>query len=190
MYHARVPLPSRKGKPRLRCSRQSSKRLATSRAGKSSWVCKTLELWRPTGTSNRQRTAQASGDELAEQIDPGQIDDFVAASAENCFEHEEAESGHLLEGNRRRHRELLPADEDLDQGRSVMLESLSNHRSNLIRCLGGQPEQTCGFGHLRKIRVVKVGCEIKEAGCLHLQFDEGERVVSENNHFNRQLQLP
>src|SRR5439155_13543496 len=40
---------------------------------------------------------------LAEEIDLCQIDDLVAAPAEDRLEHEEAEAGHLLEGDRRRH---------------------------------------------------------------------------------------
>ena len=85
---------------------------------------------------------------LAEEVDFGQIDDFVAVPAENRFEHEEAEARHLLKTDRRGHREFLPMDEDFDQSGSVMLESLCDHRSNLIRCFRSQSQETGGLGHL------------------------------------------
>ena len=40
---------------------------------------------------------------LAEEVDLSQVDDFVSAAAEHRFEHEEAEAGHLLQRDRRRH---------------------------------------------------------------------------------------
>src|SRR4030095_16087480 len=128
--------------------------------------------------------------DLAEEIDLSQIDDFVAAPAENCFEHEQAEALHLLKGNRRRHGELLPTHDDFDQSRSVMLESLRDHGLYLIRCFGRQPKETRGLRHLCKIWVVQVCSKIEDTGCLHFQFDKGQRVVLEDNHLDRQLQLP
>src|SRR5207249_213849 len=89
---------------------------------------------------------------LAEEIDLCQIDDLVAAPAENRFEHEEAQAGHLLEGDRRRHGELLAVDEDLDKSGSVVLEGSGDHRSNVIRRFGRQPQDTGGLGHLGEIR--------------------------------------
>src|SRR5213593_3960537 len=77
---------------------------------------------RPRHFGDRQRPSRQPatlspprvvGRYLAEEIDLCQIDDLVAAPAENRFEHEEAQAGHLLEGDRRRHGELLAVDEDL-----------------------------------------------------------------------------
>src|SRR5260370_40354211 len=73
---------------------------------------------------------------LAEEVDLSQIDDFVAAPAENCFEHEKAEAGHLLKADRRRHGEFLPVYRDFNQRGAVVLEGLRNHRSDLVRVFG------------------------------------------------------
>ena len=68
-----------------------------------------------------------------------------------------------------------------------MLERLRDHRPNLIRRFGRQPQETGGLGHLREIRVVQVGGEIEEAGRLHFQLDKSQRVVLEDNDLDRQL---
>jgi hypothetical protein len=61
---------------------------------------------------------------LAEEIDLREIDDFVAAPAEHGFEHEEAESGHLLQRDGRMHGKFLSADADVGQRGAVMSERL------------------------------------------------------------------
>src|SRR5262245_38563187 len=116
--------------------------------------------------------ADGMGVRLVKQIDLCQIDDFVAPPTENCFEHEEAEAGHLLEADRRRHGEFLSRYGSLDQSRAVVLERLSDHRPDLLRRFGPQTQKADGFSHLGEIRVVKVGGEIEDAGRLHLQFDK------------------
>src|SRR6185436_13786031 len=42
------------------------------------------------------------------EVRPGQVDDLVAAAAENRPDHEDAEPGRLVEVDRRRHGELPP----------------------------------------------------------------------------------
>jgi hypothetical protein len=88
------------------------------------------------------------------EIDLCQIDDFVAPPTENGFEHEEAEAGHLLEADRRRHGELLSRHGNLDQSSAVVLERLSNHRPDLVRRFGRQPQKADRFRDLGEIRVV------------------------------------
>jgi hypothetical protein len=118
---------------------------------------------------------------LPEKIDLCKIDNFIAVPAENRFEHEEAEAGYLLKADRRRHGEFLPVHEDFDQSGSVMLHSLGDHRSNLIRSFRRQSQETSCFGNLCEVRVIKVCCEIEDANCLHFQFHKGQRVILEDN---------
>src|SRR5712692_1479354 len=58
-----------------------------------------------------------------EEIDSRQIDDLVAAPAEDCFQHEQAEALGLLQRDCRRHREFLARHRDLDQCGTVVFES-------------------------------------------------------------------
>jgi hypothetical protein len=69
------------------------------------------------------------------------FDDSISASAEDCSEHEQAEAFRLVNTDRRWQGEFMPAHEDFDQGRPVMLESLRNHRFNLFRCLTLSPRR-------------------------------------------------
>jgi hypothetical protein len=78
---------------------------------------------------------------LAEDIDFCEIDNFISASAKDCSEREQAEAFRLVNTDRRWHGEFLPAHEEFDQGRPVMLESLRNHRFNLFRCLAVSPRR-------------------------------------------------
>ena len=83
--------------------------------------------------------------------------------------------------------EFLPAHDDFDQSGSVMLESLRDHRSHLIRCFGRQPQEPGPLGDFGEVRVVQVGAKIEDAGRLHFQFDKGQRVVLEDDHLDWQL---
>jgi hypothetical protein len=69
---------------------------------------------------------------LTKEINFRKIDNLVTASAQNSFEHEQAESGGLLQRNCRRHRQLLAMNEHFDQRRSVVLERLLQHRSHIF----------------------------------------------------------
>src|SRR5258708_40160277 len=57
---------------------------------------------RPRNAASRRSPHAAIADSagLAENIDRREIHDFVAASAENCSEHEEAKALRLVDGNR------------------------------------------------------------------------------------------
>ena len=68
--------------------------------------------------------------------------------------------------------------------------ALRDHRPDLIRRFGPQAEETGGLGHLGEIGVVQVGREVEEASRLHLQLDEGERVVREHDDLDGQVELP
>src|SRR4051812_19154056 len=72
---------------------------------------------------------------LTQQVHSRQIDDLVAAAAENCFRHEQAETFCLFQSNRRRHGEFLTRYKNLDQCRAVMFESSCNHWFYLLRSL-------------------------------------------------------
>jgi len=127
---------------------------------------------------------------LAEDIDFCEIDDFISASAEDCSEHEQAEAARLVNSDRRWHGEFLPAHEDFDQGRPVILESLRNHRFNCSTwCLGPEPEETRRLRHLCEIWVDQVCSKINDAGGFHFQLDKSQRIILEDNHLDRQLQL-
>jgi len=64
------------------------------------------------------------------------------------------------------------------------------HGTSLLRRLRAQPQKAGRFGHLGEIRVVQVGAEVQDAGRLHLQLDEGQRVVPEDHDLDGQLELP
>src|SRR6201993_4781891 len=107
---------------------------------------------------------------LAKQVDLGEVDDFIAASVENRFHHEQAEALGLFECDRRGHREFLTRDEYFNHGGTVVLQSLRNHRLYLVRRSHRQSQHPCAFGDLREIRALQVGCKLEEAGRLLLQF--------------------
>jgi hypothetical protein len=48
----------------------------------------------------------------------------------------------------------MPAHEDFDQGRPVMLESLRNHRFNLFRCLTLSPRRPAASPTFAKSRLI------------------------------------
>src|SRR5258708_20671083 len=87
----------------------------------------------------------------AEQIDFRQIDDFIAAPAQNRFNRKQAEALYLLRGNRRWHGQFLPVYKNFDQGWAVMLQGLGNHRSNLSGCFRSQSHQPGAFPHFSNI---------------------------------------
>jgi hypothetical protein len=140
----------------------------------------------PQGASFLFTLRRVFGD-LAEEIHSREIDDFAPAPAENCSQHEETEAFGLLESNGRWHGELLPAHEDFDQSRSVMLESLRNHGLYLIRCFGREPQEIRGLRHLCETWVVQVGSKIDDAGGFHFQLHKRQRVVLEDNHLDRRF---
>jgi len=71
----------------------------------------------------------------------------------------------------------LAADADLEERRSIVLERSRHHRSNLIRCFGGQPRAPAASATFAKSGLLQVGSEIEETGRLHLQLDKGQGVV-------------
>src|SRR5882724_4978342 len=114
---------------------------------------------------------------LTQQIHSRQIDNLVAAAAENCFRHEQAETFCLLQSNRRWHREFLTRYKNLDQCRAVMFESLRNHRFYLFWRLRFQSENSCSFRDRCELRIAQVRSKIYEARRLHFQFNKGKRIV-------------
>src|SRR5580698_806547 len=85
-------------------------------------------------TEQRQRLVSWSSESrpLPEQIGLGEIDDFIGTSAENRFQHEEREALGLLQRDTRRYREFLTCDVNFDNGRTVVFQSLRDHRLDLI----------------------------------------------------------
>ena len=57
----------------------------------------------------------ASRKPFAREIDFREVDDLVAASAQNRFERKETEASHLLERDGGRHGKFLSMHEDFDQ---------------------------------------------------------------------------
>ena len=126
---------------------------------------------------------------LAAEIDLCEVDDFVAAAIEYGFDHEQAETLDLIDGNRRRHGEFLAADDGFNQGRPVMTKRLLDHGSNLVCRFSPKPEDARGVGDPGEIRIAQAGSKVEDAGRFHLQFDEGERAIAEDDQLDRQLQL-
>src|SRR5208283_4009145 len=69
---------------------------------------------------------------LAAKIDLCEIDDFAFAAIEDGFDHEEAETLDLIDGDGWRHGEFLAADDGFDQSWPVMQEGLFDCRPHLI----------------------------------------------------------
>jgi Biotin-lipoyl like len=126
-------------------------------------------------------------DDLAQQIDLGQVDDFITPTADHGLEHEEAEAGHLLQADGRGHGEFLPRYVHLHQRGAVMLERLRDHRANLLWRARAQPQESSRLGHLGEVRIAQVRAKIEDAGRLHLQLDEG--VVPEDDYLHGKLKL-
>src|ERR1700722_10947830 len=126
---------------------------------------------------------------LAKQVDLGEVDDFIAASVENRFQHKQGEALGLLQRDRRRHREFLAGDEHLHYGWTVVLQSLRNHRLNLIRRPHSQSEKPGAFRDLCEIWTLQVGGKLEETGGLLLQFHKGQGFVLEDDHLHRQFLL-
>src|ERR1017187_2629819 len=61
---------------------------------------------------------------LPTEIDFCQIDDVVGAAIEHGFDHKQAETLDLIDSNRWRHGEFLPADNCCHQNRAVMPQRL------------------------------------------------------------------
>src|SRR5580704_1189213 len=118
------------------------------------------------------RLALSSFDQarLAKQVCLREVDNFIAPSAENRFHHEQAEALGLFQSYRRGHRKFLTRDEDLNHGRTVVLQSLRNRWLYLVRRSHRQSQNSGPFGDLREIRALQVGCKLEEAGGLLLQF--------------------
>ncbi len=51
------------------------------------------------------------------------------------------------------------------------------------------PRSPAGLGQLREIRIDEIGAEIDKSRCLHLQFNETERAVIEDDDLYRELEL-
>src|SRR6266481_4221601 len=126
---------------------------------------------------------------LAKQVDLGEVDDFIAAPAENRFHHEQAEALRLFQSDRRGHREFLTRDEDLNHGRAVVLQCLRNHGLYLVRSSDRQSQYSGSFGDLREIWTLQVSSKLEETGGLLLQFHKGQCLVLEDDHLHRQVLL-
>src|SRR4051812_26533081 len=108
---------------------------------------------------------------MTRRFDPGEsapkvrlrkVDEFVAASAQHSLQHEKREALGHFQGDRRRHRELRPGHHGMDENRPVMGESGGDAVVHLASILESDSLYADGFCHLREIRVLEVGAEIKE----------------------------
>src|SRR5258705_4124915 len=129
------------------------------------WLRRLREVLRLALWSLRTRFSGS----LAKQVDLGEVDDFIAASAEDRFHHEQAEALRLFQSDRRGHREFLTRDEDLNHGRAVVFQSLRNHGLYLVRRSDCQSQYSGSFGDLCEIWALQVRCKLEEAGRLLLQ---------------------
>src|ERR1700738_294066 len=125
----------------------------------------------------------------AHQVGLGEVDNFISAPIEDCFDHEQAKALDLVDCNGRRHGEFLPTDNCFNQSRPVMTKCLLDHRPDLIRCLRPKPKDTCSLGHLCEIWVPKIGSKFENTRGLHFQLNKGQRAVVEYDQLHRQLQL-
>src|SRR5215469_3156226 len=70
------------------------------------------------------------------------------------------ESLRLFKSDRWWHREFLTCNEDFDHRRTVVSQSLRNHRFYLVRRSRSQPQKSGSFGDFCEIRTLKIGCKI------------------------------
>src|ERR1700745_3678609 len=70
-----------------------------------------------------------------------------------------------------------------------MFESLRNRGFYLVWGFGSEPEKSCSLRDLGETRTIKVGGKIEEAVRFHLQFNERQRIVLEDDHLHWQFVL-
>jgi hypothetical protein len=68
-----------------------------------------------------------------------------------------------------------------------VLESFSDHRSNVLWCFCGESEHLGRLGQLCKIRILQIGSKVDEASRFHFQFNKGETIISEDDDFDGEL---
>jgi hypothetical protein len=118
-----------------------------------------------------------------------QVDKLVAAAGQDRACGVQRKALHLLKADGRWNRQLLACSHDLNQSRPIMIQGSAKcvrQVAGMIHTLSVQTKSRCDG---REVWVLEIGTEVDEAGCFHLQFDEAERSVVENDHFDRKLQL-
>src|ERR1700719_1409777 len=80
-------------------------------------------------------------------------------------------------------------DEHLDQCRSIVFECFLKHRPHVFSSFCFESEEAGTLRERGKIGILELDTEIEKAASLHYQFDERERIVSENDDLHRQFEL-
>jgi hypothetical protein len=119
----------------------------------------------------------STGPASSPQIGSGEVDDLVAASVEDGFQHVEGETLGHFDGYLGRHGKLHPIDDGVDQHRARMRQRFGELALDLGRILDADALDTDCLSHGREVRVDKFRTGIKEPSRLLLQLDEAERPV-------------
>ena len=85
--------------------------------------------------------------------------------------------------------EFLARDLDVHQRCSIVRERDPQRFGQVVRVLDSlsvHPERGCDRG---EVGIVELGSEVDEPVCLHLELDEAERTVVEDDDLHRQLPL-
>jgi hypothetical protein len=75
--------------------------------------------------------ARSGLDLSAHKVRLGEVDHFIAAPAQYSASHLEAKAKGLFETDGRRHRELLPIDQHLYQGRAIVRQRFGQGRGGV-----------------------------------------------------------
>jgi len=119
----------------------------------------------------------------------GEIEQFITFSVQGRSQHIEAESLGLRQFDFWRDREFMAIHDRVNQNRPVMSQGCLNPGRHVGGIFQTKGTDANGFGHFREIGVIESRAMFEQARGFHLQLDEAERAIVEEDDFHRQLEL-
>src|SRR5438552_900500 len=140
------------------------------------------------------KRADKAGVSRAPSDKPGiaryRLDHCVHLTAQHLLREAEREALHGVEGDMRRPREREGIDDRVDDDRpAAMGERLRETRPDVARLLDADALRAHRLRHFGEVRVLEVHAEGHEAGLLHLDLDEVERLIGKDDLDHRYLSL-
>src|SRR5262245_52025363 len=126
---------------------------------------------------------------LLPKVRPCEIDEFIAAAGHDGLEHIKRKALRHLSRDARRNRKHHPADEGVNQYRSVMGECIGNAALNITWIFKPDPAHANGFRHSREIWVFERGAGVEKPRRLLLYLHKSKRAIVEHDDFDRQIVL-
>src|SRR5699024_9250348 len=100
-----------------------------------------------------------SGSEQLTDVRPGEVDELVALAREHSADGVEGEARGLLDGDLRRHRELLTFGDHIEDGGTVIGEELLHHLRQVLGLLDAEALDADRLGDRGEVGVGEVGAE-------------------------------